>query len=73
VYLSSYRSFDSLPTGLEMRPDNASPQLAAAQSGRKEAAKKEKGVFRGHPEPRQRALPSALPKTGGERDMHDRS
>ena len=30
-------------------------------------AKKEKGVFRGHPEPRQRALPSALPKTVGER------
>src|SRR5260370_9157320 len=25
------------------------------------AAKKEKGVFRGHPEPRQRASPSALP------------
>ncbi len=28
-------------------------------------AQKEKGVFRGHPEPRQRASPSALPKLSG--------
>jgi hypothetical protein len=54
-----------------MRPVNAAAQLAAAQSGRKEAAKKEKGVFRGHPEPRQRATPSALPKRYlGERLLH---
>ncbi len=32
--------FDSLPAGFEMHPDNAAPQLAIAQSGRKEAAKK---------------------------------
>ncbi len=29
-----------------MRPDNAAAQLANAQSGRKEAAKKGKGIFR---------------------------
>jgi hypothetical protein len=47
------------PTGLAMRPVNAAAQLAAAQSGRKEAAKKEKGVFREalvHP-------PDARPRT----------
>jgi len=65
--------FDSPPTGLEMRLDNDATHLADAQSRRKETAQKEKGVFRGHPEPRQRAVPSALPKTVGERDKHDRS
>ena len=50
-----------------MRLDNDATHLADAQSRRKETAKKEKGVFRGHPEHRQRALPSALPKTVGER------
>jgi hypothetical protein len=44
-----------------MRPDNPALQLATAQSGRKEAAERVKGVFRGHPEPWQRASPSALP------------
>jgi hypothetical protein len=73
--------FDSPPTGLAIRPDNAATQLlldswkrccaatasrssnckacAAAQSGRKEAAQKEKGVFRDalvHP-------PDARPRT----------
>jgi hypothetical protein len=51
-----------LPAGLEMRLDNDATHLADAQSRRKETAKGEKGVFRGHPEPRQRATPSALPK-----------
>ncbi len=42
-----------------MRPDNAAAQLANAQSGRKEAAKKGKGIFRDalvHP-------PDARPRT----------
>src|SRR5260370_42159580 len=50
---------DVPPAGLEMRPDNAAPQLVTTQSGRKEAAR-EKGKFWEHPRPRQRATPSAL-------------
>jgi hypothetical protein len=43
--------FDLPPAGLEMRPDNAAPQLATAQSGRKEAVKKGKGFFGDTPNP----------------------
>src|SRR5216684_1187469 len=48
------------PAGLEMRLDNDATHLADAQSRRKEMAKREKEVFRGHPEPRQRTPSSAL-------------
>jgi hypothetical protein len=54
------------PSGLVIRPINVALAPTSGQIGRKEAAEEVKRDVRGHPEPWQRALPSALPISANE-------